>query len=320
MKKPNQRKIKWILGEMERGELSVNKIARIQKITPRWARELYRRYKETSQYPYPRKPGKKPKPISEEDISRVLAMKNKHPLSGALTIEKLLDREGKHIPHNRIHRILKEKGLAKSEPKKQKRRKWIRYERKHTNSLWHTDWFENVENGNKMILYEDDASRFIPKGKVFSHATAENSKSVLKDTLIEYYKPKQVISDHGTQFTSLPRKGCLDPEPNTYQTCLENLGIKHIKSRVNHPQSNGKVERAGGTIRRLTEHFGSLDRALEYYNFERPHWSLNIDECETPFKAYIRKMWPSTRRKFLRENIDVVSKYAPEYLECSGKK
>jgi len=36
-----------------------------------------------------------------------------------------MDAEGIHIPHNRIHRFLKEKGLAQDEPRKQRRRKWF---------------------------------------------------------------------------------------------------------------------------------------------------------------------------------------------------
>ncbi len=35
------------------------------------------------------------------------------------------------ISHNRIHMYLKAAGLAQEDLKKQKRRKWVRYERKH---------------------------------------------------------------------------------------------------------------------------------------------------------------------------------------------
>jgi len=29
--------------------------------------------------------------------------------------------------------------MAEEQPNKRKRRKWVRYEREHPNSLWHTD-------------------------------------------------------------------------------------------------------------------------------------------------------------------------------------
>ncbi|HEC93314.1 MAG TPA: IS481 family transposase, partial [Candidatus Atribacteria bacterium] len=59
MRKLNQRKIRWIIREMEKGERSVYRIAKLQNVTPRWVRELYRRYTETGEYPYPNKPGRK---------------------------------------------------------------------------------------------------------------------------------------------------------------------------------------------------------------------------------------------------------------------
>ena len=61
---------------------------------------------------------------------------------------------------------------------KQHRRKWVRYERKHSLSLVHSDWFEF--DGWKVILVEDDASRFITGYGKFKHATSENT---LKRTL-----------------------------------------------------------------------------------------------------------------------------------------
>jgi putative transposase len=314
MRKLNQRKVRWIIREMEKGEMSVYSIAKLQGITPRWARELYKCFQETGNYPYPKRPGRPPRPISENDRTRVLAMKERHPISGALTLEKLLDREGDHIPHNRIHKILREEGLAKNEPKKQKRRKWVRYQRKHSNSLWHTDWFE-TEDGEHILPLEDDASRFITGFGTFTREAAKNGVLVLEKAIKAYGGPKQTMTDHGTPFTSLERKTCKDPKPNAFQKCLASHDIRHIKARVKHPQSNGKVEKLGDTLFKLQKHYDSWEEVIEYYNYERPHWSLKTEECETPFKAYIRKMWPQARVKFVKEHYKEVAKYAPEYLK-----
>lgn len=317
MRKLNKKKVRWIIREMEKGEISAYRIAKIQKISQRYAWMLYRRYQETGEYPYPKRPGRKPRPITEQERKDVKDMKKEHPLSGACTLERLLRKVGKHIPHNRIHRILKEEGLAKDEPRKQKRRKWVRYERRHSNSLWHTDWFEYKKKGKsrKLIPIEDDASRFVVGWGEFKGATAKNGKKVLKKAIKTYGTPKQVMTDNGTHFKSLSTKECPDPEPNEFQKTLEAEGITHVKSRVNHPQSNGKVEKAGDIIMNLIAHFGSAKKAIEYYNFRRPHGSLNQEECETPFQAYVRKIRPSTRRKFVRENRELVSKRALEYLK-----
>ena len=287
MKKLNQQKIRWIIDQIDKGKRSTNRIAKTQKIKPRWARELHHRFHKINQYPYPKKPGRKIKQITEEEKNIVLETRQSHPLS-AVTLEKILDEQGFHIGHNRIQRILKEEGLVKDEPHKQKRRKWIRYERRFSNSLWHADWFE--KSGEQIILFEDDASRFITGYSIFSNANEDNSKQVLKQAITNYGIPKQMMTDHGTQFTSLPRESCPDPQQNEFQELLREYGILHIKSRVKHPQSNGKVERAGQTIKQLRSYFSSLDDTVGYYNFKRPHSSLENGNLRTPFQAFQDKM------------------------------
>ncbi|EQD28151.1 ISA0963-3 transposase, partial [mine drainage metagenome] len=88
----------------------------------------------------------------------VLDLYNKMPLC-AVKIEKYCDILGiPRIPHNKIHRILIEAGMTKSIGKKVKRKNWIRYERKYSNSLWHGD-FTETPDGKQVIAYIDDASR-----------------------------------------------------------------------------------------------------------------------------------------------------------------
>ena len=152
----------------------------------------------------------------------MLEIRQQHPLS-AVTLEKILDEQGIHIGHNRIHKILKQEGLAKDEPHKQRRRKWVRYERKYSNSLWHADWFE--EQHEQIILFEDDASRLIIGYGVFSNANVENSKQVLNQAINSYGIPKQMMTDHGIQFTSLPRETCPEPQQNMFQQLLKQHGL-----------------------------------------------------------------------------------------------
>ena len=99
-----------------------------------------------------------------------------------------------------------------------------------------------------------------------------------------------MMTDHGTQFTSLPRESCLEPQQNEFQQLLKQYNILHIKARVKHPQSNGKVERVGLTIQQLRKHFPSWDDTVYYYNFERPHSSLENGHLRTPFEAFQDKM------------------------------
>jgi len=57
---------------MDKGEESVRKIAKSQRIKARWARELYRRYVERGKYPYLREAGRKKRRIEESEIKNVI--------------------------------------------------------------------------------------------------------------------------------------------------------------------------------------------------------------------------------------------------------
>ena len=276
---------------MEEGKTSVYQISKIQKISSRHVRRIYTTYRGKKLYKTEtitfNKPGRKEKPISKEEIELIMAIRKANTY-GAVSIERLLKQAKKRMSHNRIHKILLHLDLANKEPKKSKRRKWIRYERKHTNSLWHTDWLEY--KGKQIIAYEDDASRFITGFGVFRRATSANSADVLRKAVAEWGVPKQLMSDHGTQFTSLERDCNANPEPNMFQKTLKELGIKHIKARVKHPQSNGKIERFFGTLKKEFDFRGDWDKAIEYYNFSRIHMSLDVGErYRTPWQAFEEK-------------------------------
>jgi len=62
---------------------------------------------------------------------------------------------------------LKASGLAQDDPNKKKRRKWVRYERKHSLSAGHIDWHERDGTRIKVCVILDDASRMILAGGEF---------------------------------------------------------------------------------------------------------------------------------------------------------
>lgn len=257
--------------EIERRELGVWTIAQTQKITKQHAYRVAKRFK--NKEPEFRNPGRKPKLISDQE-RKIVVETYKEIRASAVMIEQYLDEKGIHIGHNRIHKILLEAKLAKEEQRKKNRRKWVRYERKHSNSLWHTDWFEF--KGRQAIIYIDDASRFISSHGEFDNANTENSLKVFRKGL-KYGIPKQVMSDHGCQFEEQFREG------------LSEFKCKHIMARVKHPQSNGKAERAILTIKKLLNELGSFDKAVEHYNYKKPHMSLTNGKLRTPHQAFIEK-------------------------------
>ncbi len=183
------------------------------------------------------------------------------------------------MPHNRIHRIMTEEGIAKPVRKKIKRKKWVRWQRRHSNSLWHTD-FSVPEDHKQVIAYIDDASRKVVSYGKFNNATTDNALAVLDVAIQRFGVPKQVMTDHGAQF-------CADEEKvYRFREALKKRGIEHIMSPVKKPQTNGKIERWFGSMDRLYRRFEyNLDRLVECYN-NMPHLSLDT----TPNIAYILKM------------------------------
>ena len=284
MKKLNQRKIKWIVREVERREQGVWSIARQQKVTPRHARRVAEKYKKDKN-PKLKKCGRKPRQITEEE-RRLVIKTHKEYLASATMIEQILDEKGVHINHNRIHKILLEAGFAKPNLKKQKKRKYKCYERKHSLSLAHTDWFEY--KGKKVILFEDDASRFILAYGEFNSANKKNTIKVFKESL-KYGIYKQLHSDNGSVFRANDQEGKESGEAD-FQKEVKKFEIKQIFTRVRYPQGNGKLERLNGTIKRLWKQLGSLDKAVKHYNYKRPHSGLTNGKLRTPHQAFLEKM------------------------------
>jgi putative transposase len=73
---------------------------------------------------------------------------------GARRLEAIIEfKYGRRSPHNSIHHVLLEHGLANQQKNKKRRRKpWIRYERDHSLTAVHLDWHMSDFNGKGTCL------------------------------------------------------------------------------------------------------------------------------------------------------------------------
>ena len=118
----------------------------------------------------------------------------------AVRLETIIKRSaGIHILHHIMHCILKDEEPAENQPAKAKQQKWVRYERRYSNSLWHTD-YKQLTDGKWFVSFQDDASRLIAGFGVFDEATSDHAIKVLEDAIKRYGKPAQVRTDRGSQF------------------------------------------------------------------------------------------------------------------------
>jgi putative transposase len=290
MVKLNERKIRWII-QQKLGGRGTGELALIQRVSRRRVEQLWQAYRRTGIIPALKKAGRPRKvTISLQDATLILETYDNLKVN-ALTLETVLKHNhGLNLPHNSIHAILKENGRALPQPSKQKRRKWVRYEREHSMSLWHMDW-KQLWDGRWWIAAEDDASRLIVGYGEFQDPTAENTIQVLKQAIDKYGRPREVLTDRGSQFYA---NECERREKgiSQFEAYLAEQGIKHILCRVNHPQTNGKLERFYGVYEQKRHQFRSIDEYVHWHNEIKPHLSLNIETLETPIQAFHRKQPP----------------------------
>jgi len=256
---------------------------KISNISIRRVNQVYKQYQLTGEIPEIGKNNGRPKkPIEEWEIQMVKETYNKYRVS-ASTLMKLIERDyGKHINHNRIHKIMLELGYAKKKDKRDIRKKdWIRYERRHSLTAVHIDWF--YDGKQWAFAVEDDASRKIVSLIECNSPTVEKSIEGMEEAL-KHGAIKQCISDHGSQFVSNIGGD------SRFVEFLEKHRIKQILCRLKHPQSNGKVEKWFDTYRLHRHAFKTKEEFLYWYNEVRPHRSLDFKVLETPQQAFVRKM------------------------------
>ena len=323
VKRLTESQARRIVREKRKGELTNADIASSMNVSESCVQKIARRHKNAklADIKHPRPMGRPASSLpGRRDHSSVLCAKGRYK-HGARKMEKVIERNtGIHMPHNDIHRVLRDEELAERNPKKSRRRKWVRYERRFSNSMWHTD-YALLSDGRWFLAYMDDASRFITGYGVFDKATGANALKVLRDAMARHGKPASILTDRGTQFYANEAE-CRKRGETEFEKELVKLEIRHILARVNHPQTNGKLERFHRELKRHLPSFeeeaslsgagrgGSIggpfhaggprdavEMLVDWYNNDRSHESLDVDAGETPVMAFARKIAP--------EGIDV---------------
>jgi putative transposase len=255
---------------------------KIAQVSTRRVDQIYEEYLRTGEIPVlGRNVGRPVIPIEDWERKLVKEFYDKYRVS-ASTLNRLIERDERiHMSHYRVHKILLELGYAKQKDKKDVRKKnWIRYERMHSLTAVHIDWHFNGKVWVFAVI--DDASRKMLALVECNSPTTDKSIEGMKIAM-KHGKIKQCISDRGSQFMN---------NMNGYSRFQEFLalqGIQHIKTRIKHPQSNGKIEKWFSCYDAHRKAFENMEKFLYWYNDIRPHRSLRFEILETPSQAFIRK-------------------------------
>jgi len=274
MYKLNFKKRAWIVKQYLRGA-STSKIALSQNISPRMVQKLVKKYKQDSWDGLKDNKTGRPETVLSKNATIIILDLRKRYGYGACRIENLLRQKGFSISHRQIEKLLLRNGLVEPNIRKQRPRKWVRFELPKPNDMSHTDWSYDPFTQKQISVYIDDRTRLITSSGIFPRATSSNSIALLKSSIAEYGKPKCVMTDHGPQFYA--NRSEAKQENTEFRIALDALGIRHYVAKVSRPQTNGKVERWFLTYKTeyATGTFSCLKDFIKHYNEKRPHMSLN---------------------------------------------
>jgi transposase InsO family protein len=140
------------------------------------------------------------------------------------------------------------------------------------NQRWHTDIMYLWLNGRWYFYVGviDGYSRYLVHGELLVSMTADEVSLVVQRALEKHPGAKpEIVNDNGTQFTG-----------HEFKRLIKRFELSQIRIRINHPESNGTIERFYRTLREgLSEsELSDLGKAreiirewVEYYNNERLH-------------------------------------------------
>lgn len=181
------------------------------------------------------------------------------------------------LGHTSINKVLRRNKLVAYGGNHKKRLKYIRWQRKHINSLWQMDLSDQKIQEKYCFAVIDDCSRYC-LGLFALNQISTPAITFLIDRIIEVHgAPREILTDNGNVFG-------LRSKHSKFDVWCRRRGIKHIRTAIHSPTTSGKIERF----------FQTLDKELEFcnkdaelfrmrYNHFRPHTSL---ENKAPSQVY----------------------------------
>ena len=247
--------------------------------------------------------------------SKILEVRDAHPVWNARKIRRVLQNRGEHPPAaSTIGQVLKRNGRI-SQAASEAAQKWHRFEHPAPNELSQIDFKGFIETGQGRcypLTMLDDHSRFSQILKACTNEQTETVKTHLIESFRRFGLPRQMSMDNGNPW------GTPWGDRHTHLTAwLIRLGIRVSHARPRHPQTNGKEERFHKTLKAevlSTRWFSTLaelqrefDSWRDIYNHERPHESLGMEVPASRYEAS-KRTYPEQLPPIVYDTTDVVRK------------
>lgn len=212
------------------------------------------------------------------------------------------------VSESSVYRILKEKGLITTPAFMLTSASHEFKDKTHrVNEMWQTDFtYFKIPGWGWYYLSTvlDDYSRFIVHWQLCKSMKSEDvedtlNQAMLKANLRPGEKPK-LLSDNGSCYIA-----------NDFKAYLESQDIKHVRGRVRHPQTQGKIERYHRSMKNVIkldvyyspmELENALRKFVHYYNYQRYHESLkNVVPADMYYGKAARTL--ERRRKIKQKTL-----------------
>jgi transposase InsO family protein len=244
----------------------------------------------------------KPRPIasggerrSRAKTEAIVATKRGAPQAGSRRIRDLMRRFlGIGTSETTVRRVLKAEGMKPQVSKRRVRREHpVRhFERAEPNQLWQSDIFTFLLRRHERLYvaaFLDDHSRYLVSVAMAHHQRSVLVLEALSRGIADYGAPREILTDQGRQYTTW--RGSTE-----FEAELKRHGIQHLKSRPQHPQTCGKIERFWKTLweellsRTVFADYEDCQRRMglfiQHYNFQRPHQGIEgMTPADRFFKA-----------------------------------
>lgn len=279
---------------------SKSEVARDYRVSRRWVITLVQRYLaegDAGLQPRSRRPHTSPQRTAVEVEEQIVALRKEldrdgHD-AGAETIAFHLQQRHGHCPAvSTVWRILRDRGYVTPQPHKRPKSSYCRFQAEQPNQLWAMDtthWTLADDTDVEILNGLDDHSRFCLTSTALRTFKGPDVDRLFRESTGEHGDPAAVLTDNGAIFTGLARGGGRVMLEKT----LQERGIRPVRTRAYHPQTNGKVERFHQTLKKwlrtqprartLQQLQRQLDIFRDYYNNVRPHRALGR---RTPTQAY----------------------------------
>jgi transposase InsO family protein len=181
------------------------------------------------------------------------------------------------LGHTSINKILNKHKLTNPNPRRKKRIKYIRWQRKHPNSLWQMDLSDQKINRKYCFAVIDDCSRDCLGAFELNNISTEIIVKLLDELITKHGAPREILTDNGNVFG-------LRSKHSKFDRWCRRRKIKHIRTAIHSPTTTGKVERFFQTLSRELKFCNNdLELFRMRYNHFRPHSSL---DNKSPAEVY----------------------------------